>query len=112
MIDVILSNKAYKVFESLRRSNSKRDQSIAKGIQNKAELLKIDPHYGQPIAKRLIPKEYRSFYGVNNLFRLELPNYWRMLYTITRSNEDIKIVCFIIEAFDHKEYNKRMKYKK
>ena len=45
----------------------------------RSELLKDNVHYGQPIAKKLIPAEYKTKYGITNLFRVELPNFWRML---------------------------------
>jgi hypothetical protein len=49
------------------------------------ELLKENIHYGQPIAKKLIPVEYKTKYGITNLFRVELPNFWRMaLHTYSR----------------------------
>ena len=64
---------------------------------------------GDSIAKVLIPKEYRQKYLVKSLYRVELPNYWRMLYTI--SDEELKVIAFIIDVVDHKGYNRRFGYK-
>ena len=75
-----------------------------------AEIIKINPRYGNPIAKILIPKEYEHKYEATNLFRVELPNFWRMLYTV--KNEEIEIIAFILDIVNHKEYNKKFGYKK
>jgi len=57
----------------------------------------------------LIPKEYKIKYGVTNLFRIELPQFWRMLYTLT--NGDIEIIAFVLDVIDHKTYDKKFGYK-
>jgi hypothetical protein len=46
-----------------------------KAVNQKAVFLKQNPHYGNPIAKRLIPKKLIKKYQLNNLFRIELPNF-------------------------------------
>ncbi|MFH1836246.1 MAG: hypothetical protein ABH851_08670 [Methanobacteriota archaeon] len=55
--------------------NSKIENTILKAINKKRDLIKDNPHYGDPIAKKLIPKTYVNKYGITNLFRVELPNY-------------------------------------
>ncbi|MCJ7696961.1 MAG: hypothetical protein MUO73_01340 [Thermoplasmata archaeon] len=69
-------------------------------------------HYGDPIAKDLIPQEYKEKYDVKNLFRVELPNYWRMLYTLTDDETKIEIIAFVLDFVDHPTYNKKFGYKK
>ena len=54
---------------------------ILKAVNQKVELIKINPHYGDPIGKDKIPEEYKQRYSTVNLFRVELPAFWRMLYT-------------------------------
>ena len=71
----------------------------------------MNPHYGDPIAKNLIPKEYILKYGITNLFRVELSNFWRMLYTLTNDETEIEIVAFVLDIIDHKEYDKVFGYK-
>ena len=41
--------------------------------------------------KNLIPKDY----DVQNLWRVELSGYWRMLYTI--KGDQIEIICFVLD---------------
>jgi len=112
-VKIILSQEARKVFEYLNKESeySKTEKTILKAIREKAELIKQNPHFGNPIAKKLIPKEYKLKYGLTNLFRIELPNYWRMLYTLTEGETKIEIIAFVLDIINHKEYNKKFGYK-
>ena len=112
-IIVSLSQDARKVLEYLNKESehSKIEKSILKSIKQKVELIKANPHYGNPLPKRLIPKEYIERYGVTNLFRIELPNFWRMLYTLTEGETKVEIIAFVIDIVNHKEYNKIFGYK-
>jgi len=47
---------------------------------------------------------------VSNLFRVELTNYWRMIYTLDGNN--IEVIAFILYIFDHPTYNKLFGYRK
>ena len=79
---------------------------LLKSIKQKIELIKLNPFYGYNIKKHLIPKEY----DVDNLWRVELSQFWRMLYTIKGDN--IEIICFILEIIDHPKYDKKFGYRK
>lgn len=109
---MILSTNAQKVFESLNReaSYSKISKTILASILNKVELLKQNRVYGNPINKKLIPKEYKEKYGLTNLFRVELPNYWRMLYTLKTEENKLEIIAFVLDIINHKKYNKKFGY--
>ena len=79
------AEEAYKKLNSMA-SDSKVERSIFNLINKKVELIKANPHYGNPMAKNQIPKEYVTKYGVTNLFRIELSNFWRMMYTLINGN--------------------------
>ena len=113
-VRIILSPEAKEVYEYLNANakESKIEQVLLKAINNKLKLIKDNIHYGEPIAKKLIPNEYIKSYGINNLFRVELPNYWRMLYTLTNSESQIEVIAFILDLIDHNDYNKKFGYKK
>jgi len=85
---------------------------ILNALDKKIDLIKLNIHYGDPIAKKLIPEEYKIKYGTTNLFRVELPKFWRMLYTLTEGETEIEIIAFILDVIDHKEYDKKFSYKK
>jgi len=113
IIKIKLSPEAEEVYNYLNKeaSSSKIEKSIFNAIGKKKELIKANPHYGEPIAKNLMPKEYMEKYGITNLFRVELPNFWRMLYTLTNNDSEIEIIAFVLDIIDHKKYNKKFGYK-
>lgn len=113
-VRVIFSPEAREVYEHLNAvaAQSKIERSILNAINNKTELIKANVHYGNPIAKSLIPEEYKAKYGVKNLFRVELPNFWRMLYTLTDGETEIEIVAFVLDVIDHPTYDKKFGYRK
>jgi len=112
-VEVVLSSEAQEVFEYLNKESvhSKNERVILDAIKYKSDLIKANRMYGDAISKRLIPKEYVIKYCINNLFRVELPNFWRMLYTLRTEKNEIEIIAFVIEIVDHKKYNKRFGYK-
>lgn len=110
-VNIIFSPEAEEVYKYLKKQNSKKERTILNAINQKVEFIKEDIHYGNPIAKNLIPQEYKLKYGITNLFRVELPNFWRMLYTLVSGETKIEIVIFILDIMDHKEYNKKFGYK-
>lgn len=63
---------------------------------------------GIRIPERLIPIEYEKKYGVKALWKYDLPNAWRLLYTIV--GDEVKIVSVILEWLSHKEYERGFKY--
>jgi Txe/YoeB family toxin of Txe-Axe toxin-antitoxin module len=92
--------------EQLARGRASSDEmSLLNSIKNKIELIKKNPFYGDNIPKELIPKQYK----VPNLWRIELSQFWRMLYTIR--GDEIEVICFVLEIVDHKNYNKMFGYK-
>ena len=113
-IRVILSSDAEEVYTYLKKEapNSKIERTILNAITKKIEIIKLNPHYGDPISKSLIPKEYINKYEISNLFRIKLPNYWRMLYSLIDGETKIEIIAFLIDIIDHSEYNKKFGYKK
>lgn len=114
-IRVILKDQAKESYESLsaivkeqvaKGKTNSEEMQLLKSINNKIEILKLNPVYGQGISKELIPKDM----DVTNLFRLELTHYWRMIYTL-RTNE-IEIINFVLYIVDHETYDKIFGYKK
>lgn len=106
-VKVFFSPEAEEIYKYLKKQNSKTEKTILNAIHQKVDFIKEDIHYGNPIAKNLIPNEYKIKYGITNLFRIELPNFWRMLYSLISGENKIEIIIFIIDIIDHKEYNKK-----
>lgn len=112
-VEIVLSSEAQEVFEYLneKADSCKNERVMLNAIRQKADLIKVNRNYGNQIPKNLIPKEYVKKYGVNNLFRVELPNFWRMIYTLKTEENQVEIVAFVLDIFDHKKYNKRFGYR-
>ena len=112
-VRVVLSPEAEAVYNDLnsKADKTKIERSIFNSIKKKVELIKMNPHYGDPVAKDLIPKEYRIKYGVTNLFHVELSSFWRMLYTLTNDETEVEIIAFVLDIMDHNDYNKKFGYK-
>ena len=81
------------LYEQLNRAFDELAENAASGIQ---------------VPNRIIPKEYIRKYGINNLWKYNLPNAWRLLYTTKRDN--IFILSVVLEWMSHKEYEKRFGY--
>ena len=94
-------------FESLKEGKFE-DKELYKFIDRAINDLKTNPMCGTKIEKRLWPKEYIKSYDVTNLWKYDMPNAWRLVYTI-QTNE-IMILGVILEWFDHKEYERRFHY--
>lgn len=111
-VRVILSLEAKQVYDYLNKMApiSKKERMILKAVNYKIELIKNNFQYGEPIAKHLIPKEYTEKYGITSLHRVELPDFWRMLYTTAQGNSQIEIVAFVLDIIDHPTYDKKFGY--
>src|SRR3989344_6208921 len=101
---VFVSDELEKDFNEL-----KDDDPIKKGMIRAIKDLKENSFCGIQIPKRLFPKEYIKKYGINNLWKYDLPNGWRLLYTVTPENE-VELISAILEWFAHKEYERKFSY--
>ncbi len=118
-INIKLVGDAEKAFKDLnrivgeQRSNgitSSKDITLLNAINRIFEVIANNPFYGENAKKDLIPKEYRQKYDADNLFIVDLPDYWRMIYTL--ESDEIEIITFVLDIIDHNEYNKKFGFKK
>ena len=80
------------------------------GIQRVFDLIQFNPFYGDNAKKEQIPKYYTLKYGAKNLFIADLPLFWRMIYTL--ESDKIEIIAFVLDIYNHNDYNKRFGFKK
>jgi len=83
---------------------------LLSSIRMALENIKMNPHYGDLIPRKYIPKKAIQKYGTDKIFRVELVGYWRLLYTLI--GDEVKIIAFILEFMGHDKYNKIFCYKK
>lgn len=93
--------------EQAKGIKNSEHQQLFKSIEQKIELVKANPQYGDSVPKALIQ---RSGYNVSNLWVADLTGYWRMLYTLKGSK--VEVLCFVIEIIDHGRYDKIFGYRK
>jgi len=117
-IKVILSEEATEQYNALNRIvgnelqqgvTSSVHQSLFRSIERVKGWLKENPFAGDQVKKEQIPDYYLKKYDITNLWRIELSNYWRLLYTI-QSNE-IEVIDFVLDILDHEKYNDKFGYK-
>jgi len=89
---------------------SSKDITLLNAINRLFDIITSNPFYGENAKKDLIPKEYRKKYDADNLFIADLPDYWRMIYTL--ESDEIEIIAFVLDIIDHDEYNKKFKFRK
>jgi Txe/YoeB family toxin of Txe-Axe toxin-antitoxin module len=99
-----ISEKLQENFNSLSE-----DDPIKKSIKRAIKDLQDNAFFGIQIPKRLIPKGYIFKYNVKNLWKYDLPQGWRLIYTITAENE-VQLISAILEWFNHPEYERRFNY--
>lgn len=70
--------------------------------------LKKDPFRAIKIPRNLWPRDYIRKYEIDNLWKYDLPNGWRLIYTV-RANQ-VTVLAVVLEWFEHKEYERRFGY--
>jgi len=101
-----IDNKVKGEYEKAKYENPQ----LFRFLERATNDLKESPFCGIKIPKNLWPKDYVKRYSIDNLWKYDMPNAWRLIYTI--SKDQIKILAIILEWFDHKSYEKKFGYRK
>ena len=97
--------KAYHELES----GKFEDKQLKEWLDRAVADLRKNAFSGIQIPKRLIPQVYQAKYGpLTNLWKYNLPNAWRLIYTIKR--DEVVVLSVVLEWMTHKEYEKRFGY--
>lgn len=94
-------------FKDSGKTPPKSDVQLLNSIQRSIEQLKINPFAGENVPRNVWPDEFAN---LPNLFRMELSQFWRMLYYVI--GDDIQVLSIIFKITDHYEYNKIFSYRK
>jgi mRNA-degrading endonuclease RelE of RelBE toxin-antitoxin system len=100
--------KLKNAFDGLRLGTSEEIKLYEFLVRAFTDIEK-DAFCGIQIPKNLIPREYAKKYGVKNLWKYNLPDAWRLIYSIEAGQ--IIVVSIILEWMSHKDYEKRFGYK-
>lgn len=107
-IQIQFANEKVKLaFEKLN-SGKYEEKQLYEWIKRAFEDIMKNPFSGIQIPTRLIPKEYAKKYNVRNLFKYNLPDAWRLLYS--KESTHVSVISIILEWLDHKEYERRFNY--
>ena len=106
-VKVLLKGQAKERFLELENKSDKESKSIFNSIKRIKDILLQNPQHGDPIRKELIPNEIKQI-GVQNLYREELSNFWRLLYTL--EGNETQLFVFVLKIMSHKEYDKLFGY--
>lgn len=96
-----------KAFDKLENGSAEEKQ-LYKWLSRAFVDIEENAFSGIQIPKKLMLKGYMKKYKIKNLWKYNLPNAWRLLYSI--EGNDIKIISIILEWLDHKNYERRFKY--
>jgi len=94
-------------YEKLRKSTENAD--LFKFISRALDDISHDHRCGIQLQRNIIPKEYVRKYGIDNLWKYDLPNAWRLMYSV--GGDRIEVMAIILEWCDHKSYERRFGYK-
>ena len=109
-IKVVFVDKNLKEAYETLRSSTTEDRRLYGWLDRAFSDIKKDYTCGILIPKRLIPRSYIKKYDIDNLFIVDLPLFWRMIYSL--ESDKIEIIAFVLDIFDHDDYNKRFGFKK
>jgi len=78
---------------------------IKRGIIRAIRMIQENFSCGRNVKKELIPKKLVDKYSITNLWIYDLPNGWRLLYSMAPGGE-IEIIAAILDWMDHKDYER------
>jgi len=96
--------KIQKDFEKLKD----RDDKLLRHLKNAIENIKEDPACGIKLSQKLIPKDWIKKYSIDNLYKYNLPDAWRLLYSL--SGGQVEIIAIILGCYNHKNYERKFNY--
>lgn len=102
--EILLAESASGTLDGLEEDPSPIRKSIARRVHELRSILLADCLHGEVVRKGAIPNSFRAKYGLDNLYVEDLPDFWRMLYTVVKSEG--RRVIVILEIVNHKDYSR------
>lgn len=96
-------------FYKLEKGDSE-EKELFKAINQSLNKIEKNAFCGTQVPKDRIPNAYISLFNVKNLWKLDLPKGWRLIYSVT--TDGIIVISLILEWFNHKKYSERFGYNK
>ena len=105
---IFADTKVKKAFKKLQDSKAE-DQQLYKFLVRAFKDIEENAFCGIRISKKLIPKEYKKKYAIDALWKYNMPNAWRLIYSVGK--QKLIIVSIVLEWLDHKNYDRKFGYK-
>ena len=107
-IHVAFANpKLEKNFEKLKQGKF-HDKKLYEFIERAISDIKKNPMCGVKIPRTLWPRGYIKEYQIKNLWKYDITDGWRLIYSIFEN--ELMILNLILEWFPHKEYERKFGY--
>ena len=94
--------------KTYERLDEDGENELHKWLERALDDIEENAFCGIQIPKKLIPRSYVKKYKLRNLWKYNLPNAWRLLYSV--EHQGILVVSIILEWLGHKEYEPRFDY--
>ena len=102
-----IDEKLKQAFFRLEEGDSS-EKELFKFINQAMDNIEKNAFCGIQIPKKQIPSEYIKKHGTTNLWKYDLPNSWRLIYSI-RAGKAV-VISLVVEWFNHKGYERRFSY--
>jgi len=97
------------ISEEATRERRQLNPAQEKKLRWWGDRLAVDPTAGGHVRRNLIPRDLKRRFGIENLWRVELPDGWRMLYTIV-AKPAVRPEVRILRILSHKAYDRLFGY--
>lgn len=103
--DVVLRASAAEAVAALeaRQESDPVARSVLRRARGLRQILLADALHGEVVRKPL-PLALVEKHGISNLYVEDLPNFWRLLYSVSRM--ELKLYVVVLEIVDHGTYDK------
>jgi len=103
----IADQKLYDALQKLK-DGTFEERQLYKFIDRATDHLKENPFCGIKIPKRIWTRSYIKKFSITNLWKYDLANGWRLIYTIEA--DEVRIISVILEWCSHPVYQRRFGY--
>ena len=90
---VFADRKVMESFEKLSEGKTTTG-NLLKWLNNAFDRLSEDAFCGIQVPKRQIPKKYFDSFGIENLWKFNLPESWRLLYSVAR--DEVIVISIVL----------------
>lgn len=102
--EVLLHPDALATLDRLDADPRPQSRSIARRVRAIRATLLTDCLHGEVVRRSAIPKAILANYGVENLFAEDLPDFYRLMYSVVKHGEGRAVL--ILAIVDHREYSR------